>query len=135
MPIYSKTSLLCLRVSVHVCECGYMPWHMYVCLRTTLHALFNFHFICIVSLLFVAMYPTATEVSSAISLGHEELCCEETRDHGNPYKRKHFIGAGLQFRGLVHYHHGGKHGSIQADVVLEKELRVLHLDLKAAEKD
>ena len=32
------------------------------------------------------------------------------------------------FSGLVHYHHGGKHGSIQADMVLEKELRVLHLD-------
>jgi hypothetical protein len=34
----------------------------------------------------------------------------------------------FSFRGLVHYH-GGKHGSMQADMVLEKELRVLHLDL------
>jgi hypothetical protein len=32
------------------------------------------------------------------------------------------------------YHHGGKHGSIQADMVLEKELRVLHLDAKAARR-
>jgi hypothetical protein len=32
------------------------------------------------------------------------------------------------FRGSVHYHHGRKHGSMQADMVLEKELRVLHLD-------
>jgi hypothetical protein len=31
------------------------------------------------------------------------------------------------FRGSVHYHCGGKHGSIQADTVLE-EPRVLHLD-------
>ena len=31
------------------------------------------------------------------------------------------------FSGLVHYHHGGKHGNMQADMVLE-ELRVLHLD-------
>jgi hypothetical protein len=31
------------------------------------------------------------------------------------------------FRGLVHYHHGRKHGSVQADMVLEKELRVLYL--------
>jgi hypothetical protein len=31
------------------------------------------------------------------------------------------------FRGLFHY----QHGSIQADMVLEKELKVLHLDLKA----
>ena len=28
------------------------------------------------------------------------------------------------FRGLVHY----THGSVKADMVLEKELRVLHLD-------
>ena len=26
------------------------------------------------------------------------------------------------------YHHGGRHGSVQADMVPEKELRVLHLD-------
>jgi hypothetical protein len=35
-----------------------------------------------------------------------------------------------RFRGSVRYHHSGKHGSIQADMVLEKELRVLHLDPK-----
>ena len=40
-----------------------------------------------------------------------------------------------RFRGLVHYHHSRKHGSIQADMVLEKELRVLHLDPQAAEGD
>jgi hypothetical protein len=48
------------------------------------------------------------------------------RDHGNSYKGKHVIGAGLQFRGLVYYHHGGKPGSMKADMVLENELRVLH---------
>lgn len=42
--------------------------------------------------------------------------------------RKHFIEVGLPFRGLIHYHHGRKRGSVQADVVLEKKLRVLHLD-------
>ena len=41
-------------------------------------------------------------------------------DHGNSYKGKHFIGAGLQFRGLVHYHHGRKHGGMQVDIVLER---------------
>jgi hypothetical protein len=35
------------------------------------------------------------------------------------------------FRGLVHYRHGRKHGSMQARMVLE-ELRVLHHDPKAA---
>jgi hypothetical protein len=32
------------------------------------------------------------------------------------------------FRGLVHYHHDGKHGSVRADKVLDKEPKVLHLD-------
>ena len=35
---------------------------------------------------------------------------------------------------LVHYYHSRKHGSIQADMVLEKELRVLQLDLKTARR-
>jgi hypothetical protein len=34
----------------------------------------------------------------------------------------------LQFKGLVHYLHGAKHGGVQTDVVLEKEQRVLRLD-------
>ena len=46
------------------------------------------------------------------------------------YKGKHFIGTGLQFRGLFCDYHGGKHGGTQADVVLEM-LRVLHLDQQA----
>ena len=38
------------------------------------------------------------------------------------------------FRSSAHYHQGRKHGSVQEDMVLEKELRILHLDLKAARK-
>jgi hypothetical protein len=34
-------------------------------------------------------------------------------DHGNSYKGKHLIEAGLQFRGIIHCHHGGKHGGLQ----------------------
>jgi hypothetical protein len=45
-----------------------------------------------------------------------------------------YLGLTYRFRGSVHYHHGKKHGSIQADMVLEEELRTLHLDLKAAKK-
>ena len=39
-----------------------------------------------------------------------------------------------RFRGLVHSHHGRKHGDTQADIVLEKEPRVLHLSPQIAEK-
>jgi hypothetical protein len=46
------------------------------------------------------------------------------------------LGLAYSVRGLVHYHHGKKHGgSVQADRVQEKEMRILHLDPKAAERD
>lgn len=51
-------------------------------------------------------------------------------DHRNSYKGKPFIGLAYSFRDLVHYY-GEKHGSMQAHTILEEELRVLHLDLKA----
>ena len=44
--------------------------------------------------------------------------------HGNSYKGKHLIEAGLQFRSLVHYCQGRKHDGQQADMVPEKEQRV-----------
>jgi hypothetical protein len=44
------------------------------------------------------------------------------------------LGLAYSFRGSVYYHHGRKHGSVPADMVLEKELRVLHFDLKAAKR-
>ena len=56
-------------------------------------------------------------------------------DHSNSYKGKHLTGAGLQFSDLVHCHHGGKHGGMQVDVVLEKELRVLHLGQQEAGRE
>ena len=63
------------------------------------------------------------------------IAVERHHDHRNSYKGRHLIGGDLQFRGSVHYHHVGKHDSVQADVVLEKELRVLHWDPQAAEGD
>jgi hypothetical protein len=41
------------------------------------------------------------------------------------------LGLAYSFRGLVCYCHGKKHGSAQADTVLEKEPRVLYLDQQA----
>ena len=38
------------------------------------------------------------------------------------------LGLAYNFRTLVHYHHGGKHGSIKTDMVLAKALRVLYVD-------
>jgi hypothetical protein len=38
--------------------------------------------------------------------------------------KENFIGACLQFQGLVHNHHGGMYGGLQASMVLEKELKL-----------
>lgn len=54
-------------------------------------------------------------------------------DQGNSYKGKHLSGPGLQCQKFSPLVHGGKHDSTKADKVLEKELRVVHLDLQAAE--
>jgi hypothetical protein len=48
--------------------------------------------------------------------------------------KQHSTGAGLEFQCSVCYHHGGKHGSMQADIMLE-EPRALHLDPKATRRD
>jgi hypothetical protein len=50
------------------------------------------------------------------------IAVKRHHDYGITYKQSHFTGAGLQFRDSVHCHHGGKHGGMQADMVLEKEL-------------
>ena len=39
------------------------------------------------------------------------IAVKSHHEHSNSCKGKHLLGAGLQFRGLVHYRHGGKHGS------------------------
>jgi hypothetical protein len=69
---------------------------------------------------------SAIRISTAVK-GHHDL--------GNSHKGKHLSEPGLQFRGSVLYHHDWKHGSMQVDTVLEKELRVLHLDLQAAGRE
>jgi hypothetical protein len=43
-------------------------------------------------------------------------------------KENIYLGLAYSFRDLVHYHRGKKHSRMQADMVLEKLLRVLHLD-------
>jgi hypothetical protein len=45
------------------------------------------------------------------------------------------LGLAYSFRGSVHDHHGSEHGGKQTDMVLQKEVRVLHLDCKVAEGD
>jgi hypothetical protein len=44
------------------------------------------------------------------------------------------LGLAYNFRGSVDYCHDRKHGSMQADMVLEEELRALHLDPQEQEE-
>jgi hypothetical protein len=50
-----------------------------------------------------------------------------------PIKANIELGLAYRLRGSVYYHHAGKQGSMQADMVLE-EPRVLHLDLQATSR-
>ena len=44
----------------------------------------------------------------------------------------HSMGLASSFRGLVHCQYDRKHSGMQADMVLDKELKVLYLDSQAA---
>jgi hypothetical protein len=46
-----------------------------------------------------------------------------------------YLELAYSFKGLVYYHHGEVQSSRQADMVLKKKLRVLHLNLQATEGD
>lgn len=56
------------------------------------------------------------------------------RDTATLRKKTSLIRAVLQFQGLVHYHYGGKHDSIQASMMLERYLRILHQGLVGSRK-
>ena len=64
----------------------------------------------------------------------------QNRHHENaPLIRE--LRLAYSFRGLVHYHHGRMYGNLpagmarQTDMLLERELRVLHLNLPAVGKE
>ena len=59
------------------------------------------------------------------------IAVKRHHDQGNSYKDNIELGLAYSFSGSVHYHQGGRHGSVQADMMLE-EPRVLHIDPKAA---
>jgi hypothetical protein len=83
----------------------------------------------------VSSGKTGWEREGTVSQGF--IAVKRYHDQGNFYKGKHFIMAGLQFQVqslIVPYHHSQKHGSVEAGMVLDKELRVLHLDLKASKR-
>lgn len=71
-------------------------------------------------------------------LSEGSCCWGETPWPQQPFKGKHLISPGLWFKGLVHcrqYVFSLLHGGKQADLVLERKLWVVHLDLKAAESN
>lgn len=71
-------------------------------------------------------------LASGSVLVKDSIDAKRHDDRSNSSKEKQFIGAGLHFQGSDHSHHGGKHDGVQAGLVLEKELGVLHLNPQAA---
>jgi hypothetical protein len=63
------------------------------------------------------------------------IAMKRHHDHRNSYKGRYLIGAGLQFQRFSPSSSWWEHGGMQAGMVLEKEVRVLHLDLQAADED
>jgi hypothetical protein len=53
-------------------------------------------------------------------------------DYATLIKDNIYLGLGYSFKSLVHYYHGGKHGSMWAEVL--EELRILQLDPKATRR-
>ena len=64
-----------------------------------------------------SMHNTTGSVSVGISWLRTDTLTKATLIKDNIY-----LGLAYSFRGLVHYYHGRKHGNVQADMVLEKEL-------------
>lgn len=65
----------------------------------------------------ITVQTSCLRASIAVKAHHED---------GNFYKEKRLIvEAHLSFRGLVHYPHDRKQVSMQVEMVIEKELRVL----------
>ena len=83
------------------------------------------HFLLCFSLSSMVYYSVIVWVSITVKRHH---------NHGNIYKEKTLNGVVLQFKVLDHFHHGRKHSSVQADMML-KELWHLHLDLQVAGRD
>lgn len=77
----------------------------------------------VISVVFHSLVNTCLRISIAM---------KRHRDHRNSYKGKQLIRADLEVSSLVHNSHGGKHGSTQADMVLQRWLGVLRLDPRAA---
>ena len=69
-----------------------------------------------------------TNVNYELCLSSGFIAVKRHHDQGNSYKGKHLIGAGLQFQRLSPF------SSWQKAWLLEKELRVLHLDLQTARR-
>lgn len=61
--------------------------------------------------------------------------CEKTMTMATITEENIYCELVYRIRDLVHYHRGGSHGGMQADKILEKELRVLCRDQQAAERE
>jgi hypothetical protein len=59
---------------------------------------------------------------------------KRNHDQGNFHKRKHLIEGLFTISEGFQYHRGGQHSDTQADMMLEKKLRVLYSGIQAADR-
>jgi hypothetical protein len=62
------------------------------------------------------------------------IAVERHHDQGNSYKGQHLVGAGLKVQRFSPLSSWQEAWQCPADMALEKEQRVLHLDLKATRR-
>jgi hypothetical protein len=63
------------------------------------------------------------------------LLWRDTMTMATLIKESILLGLAYSFRGLVHYHHGRKHGSVPAGIVMKKSLGVLHMESLAEDRE
>lgn len=77
---------------------------------------------------FTVRFPISLSHCSILVKRHWLIPCsiavKTHHDYSNCYKGKHINGACLQVRNLVYCFHEQKPGSMQVDMVLEKELQI-----------
>lgn len=68
-------------------------------------------------------------------MSQSSIAVKKTHDNATFILKEHLIGYLLHFRGLNLYYHCRKDDDIQANMILEMQMRVLYLDLQEAEKE
>jgi hypothetical protein len=77
-------------------------------------------------------YNHLSSLGEGAALARVSIAMERHCDHATLIKGNISLQLAFSVKGLVLYCHGGKHGSMQTELVLQTRLRVQHLDRQTA---